>query len=90
MIVLVDVSQLDAQNHCLQLVESTIVADHVMVVLSATAVVTQHFDLRGDCIVIGGYHSAVAKATQVLAREKTECTGAAHAAGHFVSIATAE
>ena len=59
-------------------------------ILLAAAVITQHFDLCGRGLVVGGDHAAIAVATEVLAREKTECPGGANGSRDTLTVAAAE
>ena len=72
-------AELDAQQRGLQLVEARVVADLVVVVLDARAIVAQHPQPFGERRVVGGHGAAVAERAEVLARIEAPRHGVDHA-----------
>ena len=81
-IVVIDVLQLDAQDDGLQFIQPAVVADHVVMITLAAAVVAQDAQFVGALFVVGRDQAAVTEAAQVLAGEKAERAEVAEAAGH--------
>src|SRR5439155_7335253 len=85
-----DVWQLDAQDSCLQGIQTRVPAKILVMVLDFHAMNAKRGQTRGPIWVIGNNHAGVAVGAEVLAGVETETTESAQGAGAFVLVFRAE
>jgi hypothetical protein len=83
---LVQVGQLDAQERCLHLVEATVDAGHLVMVLLPRPIVPQHAKAIRQVIVVGGDGPAIAKSAEVFAWVKAKAAAVRQGAGAAAAV----